>query len=187
METISGLIIGIGLSAACGFRVFVPLLGISLASLSGYLTLSPGFEWIGSWPALIAFTTATLLEIGAYYIPWLDNLMDTIATPAAMIAGIIVTASLIGQISPFLKWSLAIIAGGGTSGIIQAGTVMMRGISSATTGGLTNFFVSTGEVLGSILTTLLALFLPVLCLFIIGLSCLWIIFKMKKHRHSLIK
>jgi hypothetical protein len=78
METILGLIIGIGLSAACGFRVFVPLLGLSLAALTGHLDLSPGFEWIGSWVAFLAFATATVLEIGAYSIPWFDHLMDTL-------------------------------------------------------------------------------------------------------------
>lgn len=74
METLLGLMIGIGLSAACGFRVFVPLPGMSIAALSGYLSLSPEFEWIGTWPALIAFATATVLEIAAYYIPWVDNI-----------------------------------------------------------------------------------------------------------------
>lgn len=163
MGTLLGLVIGIGLSAACGFRVFVPLLGVSLASLSGYLTLSPGFIWLGSWPAFVAFASATILEIAAYYIPWLDHVMDVIATPAAVVAGTIVTASFIGEMTPFLRWSLAIVAGGGTAGVIQAGTMMLRGASSATTGGAGNFLVSTAEALGSILTTVLALVIPLLC------------------------
>src|SRR2546422_4079009 len=109
METLLSICLGIGLSAACGFRVFVPLLVMSIAALSGHLTLAHGFEWIGTYSALIAFAVATCLEIGGYYIPWLDNLLDTIASPAAIIAGTLITASLITGVSPFLKWTLAII------------------------------------------------------------------------------
>ena len=170
METVLGLIIGIGLSAACGFRVFVPMLGMSIAALSGHVTLAHGFEWIGTWTALLAFTTATVIEIVAYYIPWVDNLLDTIMTPAAIVAGSILTASMVGHISPFLKWSLAIIAGGGVSAVVQVGTVAVRAASSGTTGGLGNFLVSTIELIGAILVTILALLLPILCLFLV----LWI-------------
>src|SRR5438094_7023125 len=133
METLLSVCLGIGLSAACGFRVFVPLLVMSIASLSGHLTLAHGFEWIGSYPALIAFAVATCVEIAGYYIPWVDNLLDTIATPAAIVAGILVTASVMMDVSPFVKWTLAIIAGGGAAGLAQGTTVLARGASSAGT------------------------------------------------------
>ena len=175
MDTLLALIVGIGLSAACGFRVFVPLLGMGLASLSGLLTLSSGFEWIGSWPAVVAFTLATILEIAAYYIPWLDNLMDSVAAPAAVIAGIIATASVLTDTSPFLRWSIAIIAGGGTAGIIQTGTTFLRGASSLASGGMTNVLVSTGELIGSALTTALAILIPIVCFFLVGALCIVII------------
>src|SRR5262245_17449136 len=123
MELALSICLGIGLSAACGFRVFVPLLGMSAAALAGHLHLAPGFDWIGTWPALACFLTATILEIGAYYIPWLDNLLDSMATPAAVIAGSLITAAVVTDMSPLLKWSLAIIAGGGTAGVIQSTSV----------------------------------------------------------------
>jgi len=176
METLFGLIIGIGLSAACGFRVFVPLMGMSIAALSGHISLSPGFTWIGTFPALIAFTTATILEIAAYYIPWVDNMMDALTTPAAIIAGTIVTAAAIGDFSPFLKWALALIVGGGVAGIVQVGTVTLRAGSFGTTGGLANPVVSTIEIIGSIIITLFAILLPVLCL----IAVVWICYKMIK-------
>jgi len=188
METALGLIIGIGLSAACGFRIFVPLLGMGLATLSGLLTLSPGFQWIGTWPAVVAFATATVLEVGAYYIPWLDNLMDTIAMPAAIIAGTIATASQLGTISPFLKWSLALIAGGGAAGIVQAGTTLARGTSSMTSGGITNALLSTGELAGSALTTALAILIPIVSLFLVGALLFLIVWGLltirRTHGHS---
>src|SRR5436853_4429776 len=136
METLLSICVGIGLSAACGFRVFVPLLVMSIASLSGHLTLSSGFTWIGSYPALISFGVATCLEIAGYYVPWVDNLLDTVATPAAVIAGIIVTASVVTGLSPFLKWTLALIGGGGVAGIVQGTSIISRGASSVGTWGL---------------------------------------------------
>src|SRR6478752_5731812 len=123
MELALSISLGIGLSAACGFRIFVPLLVMSFAANAGHINLSPGFDWIATWPAFVCFLTATILEITAYYIPWLDNLLDTIATPAAVVAGTIITAAVITDMSPLLKWSLALIAGGGTAGIIQASSI----------------------------------------------------------------
>ncbi|MFS8541738.1 MAG: DUF4126 domain-containing protein, partial [Tissierellales bacterium] len=114
-EILLSILMGIGLSAASGFRIFVPFLIISIASASGNLELSETFNWIGTTPALITFSIASVLEIGAYYIPWLDNLLDTIASPAAVIAGIILTASVVTDVSPLVKWVLAIIAGGGVA------------------------------------------------------------------------
>src|SRR5438876_5727222 len=136
METLLSICVGIGLSAACGFRVFVPLLVMSIAALSGHLTLAHGFEWIGSYPALVAFSVATCLEIAGYYVPWVDHLLDSVSTPAAVVAGTVITASMVTDVSPFLKWSLAAIAGGGAAGLIQGTTVLARGASTVGTGGL---------------------------------------------------
>ena len=162
METILSLLVGVGLSAACGFRVFVPLLVVSIASHAGHLKLAQGFDWMGSDVALIAFALATALEIAAYYVPWLDNLLDSIATPAAVVAGTIVTASLVSDMSPFLRWTLAVIAGGGAAGLVQGSTVITRATSTATTGGLANPIVATAELGGSLITSVLSIAAPVL-------------------------
>lgn len=169
MQGVMAFFVGIGLSATCGFRIFVPLLGMSVAHHAGHITLSHGFEWIGSWPATIAFAVAMIFEIAAYYIPWVDNLLDTIATPAAVVAGTITTASMIGEVSPFLRWPLAIIAGGGVAGLIQGSSVLVRGTSSATTAGVGNPVVSTGELLASIVGTVVSIVLPVVGIILVAL------------------
>ena len=160
LETIMGVALGIGLSAAVGFRLFVPFTLMSIAALTGYLDLTSGFEWIGSYPALLIFATATLLEIVAYYVPWLDNLLDTIATPAAVVAGAIVTASVVGDISPLLRWTLAAIAGGGVAGAVQTSTTLLRGASSVSTGGIGNPVITTAEVASSFSLSVFTLLLP---------------------------
>jgi hypothetical protein len=162
MELLLSVCIGLGLSAACGFRIFVPLLVTSIAAHSGHLNLASNFEWIGSTAALSAFSIATALEVGAYYIPWLDNFLDTVATPAAVVAGTMVTASMVTDVSPFLKWSLAVVAGGGVAGAVQATTVLARGLSLTGTAGLANPLIATAELGGSILTAIAAVLAPFL-------------------------
>jgi hypothetical protein len=161
METMLSIFLGVGLAAACGFRIFVPLLVMSIASLTGQLTLSADFQWIATYPALAAFGIATIFEIAAYYIPWVDNLLDTIAVPAATVAGTIVMASAVSDMSPFLQWGLAVIVGGGVAGTVQGFTSITRIASTATTGGLGNPVVSTAEAGGSLVLSILAIALPV--------------------------
>jgi hypothetical protein len=177
METVLSLCLGIGLSAACGFRVFVPLLVMSIASMSGHLQLAQGFAWIGTYPALITFAVATGLEIAGYYIPWLGHLLDTMATPAAIVAGTIATAAMVSGMSPMLKWTLAIIAGGGAAGLVQGTTVVARGISNAGTAGLATPIVSTVELGASLVTSILAILAPILAIVLLG-GMIFVVFKM---------
>jgi hypothetical protein len=160
VEVVLSILLGIGLSAACGFRLFVPLLVVSIASYSGHLTLAESFEWVGTTPALVLFGVATVVEIAGYYIPWVDNLLDSIALPAAVVAGTVVTASVVTDMSPLLRYTLALIAGGGAAVTVKGLTAIVRAGSSLTTGGLANPVVSTGEAIGSLLLSVLAILLP---------------------------
>lgn len=162
IELFLSLCLGLGLSAACGFRVFVPLLVTNIAYLTGYAHPQVGFEWMSSWTAFGILATATVLEIGAYYIPWLDNLLDTIAMPTAFIAGTVLMTSLLDDGHPILRWGLGLILGGGSAGLIQAGTSVLRLGSTATTGGIGNPVVSTFENIFSILLAIFSLLLPIL-------------------------
>jgi hypothetical protein len=170
VETLLSIAVGIGLSAACGFRVFVPLFGIGLAARSGLLALSPGFEWMSSGAALVALGTAVVLEVLAYYVPWLDNLLDTLTTPAALVAGALASAAVFVEMPPLWRWALAVIAGSGAAGLVQAATVVARAKSSACTAGAGNALMATGELLASALTAILAILVPILCLALLGLG-----------------
>jgi hypothetical protein len=182
METLLAVCAGLGLAAACGFRVFVPMLIMSIAVHAGHLHVTPGMAWIGGEPALISFSIATALEIGGYYIPWLDHFLDTVATPAAVIAGTIVTASMVTDVSPYLRWTLAVIAGGGVAGAVQGTTVLARGVSLATTGGLGNPIVATLELGGSIAASIAAIVAPFLALLIIAGAVSYLAFRAFRNR-----
>lgn len=162
MEIILALCLGVTLSAASGFRLFLPPLVMSLFAISGSLELSPGFQWIGTYPTAIALAIATVVEILAYYIPGVDNLLDTIEIPTAVAIGTLLTAANLGDANPLLQWSLAAIAGGGTAGIIETFAAMTRAASTGMTGGTGNFLVATAEAFSSGVLTILAFALPFL-------------------------
>ena len=170
MNEIMALFAGVGLAAACGFRVFVPLFITSLAASGGVdlfadvdvQAMLGDQEWLGNPWVTVTLGVATALEIGSYYIPWLDNALDSIATPAAVVAGTFITGAMmpdfIGDGS--FKWIVSTVAGGGTAGVVQGASVITRGTSTATTGGVGNPVISTAELGGSILTAGLAILLP---------------------------
>ncbi len=166
MEWVLGVLIGVSLSAACGFRVFVPMLVMSIAVHSGHLIPASGFEWLGGWPALLGFGLATILEIVAYFIPVVSNALDVIATPAAAVAGTILTASMVGDLSPLLRWSLGVVAGGAVAGGVQLATVSVR--SALTPVGGTGL-VSAVEDGAAITTSFLAVTVPLLAIAVLVL------------------
>lgn len=176
MHEIMALLIGIGLAAAAGLRVFLPLFGLSLAALFGGMDLSPEMQWLARPEAATALGAATLLEIGGYYFPLVDHLLDTVAAPCAVIAGTLATAALLtGFEDSGVKWALALIAGGGMAGLVQAGSMLTRVASTATTGGLGNPVVATGEWVGALLLTILAIVLPLLALLLLVVLAVWLL------------
>src|SRR5699024_633317 len=182
------ILIGIGLSASAGFRVFTRLLITSLAAKASWVTLSTNFEWISSTPALIAFAVATILEICIYYIPIVDSFMKTIATPVAVIAGTILTASFIADLDPFLTWSISVI-GGGVASVTQMTTLAVRGTSTVVTGGIGNILVSIVEGIIAFVMSVLTILLPFVVIIFVGI--IFFIFikgtHLLKRRKSVIK
>lgn len=163
--------IGIGLAAASGFRVFLPLFAVSLASYLGWIPMNDNFQWLSGLPTLIVTGVATLVEILAYYIPVVDNFLDTVTVPLATVAGSVLFASQFIELGTFPQWALAIIAGGGTAATIAAGFAGTRAASTATTAGIGNNVIATTETAGAGLMSVLSIFLPVIA-FIIALALL---------------
>lgn len=187
-EVILSFLVGISLAAACGFRVFVPMLVMCLAVRAGWINLNPSLAFLASTPALICFSVATVAEILAYKIPWVDNALDTIATPAAVIAGTLAVAgqfTFTGSGGDLLKWGIAAIAGGGVAAAVQATTVVGRGASTLLTGGVGNPIFATVESGTSVVMSILAIFVPILAaLLFIAFSILavWLILRWRSRR-----
>lgn len=188
MEIALAIIAGIGLSAACGFRVFIPLLLASIGVHTGYLTVGTGFAWLGTDWALVCLGVATVVEVVAYYVPWLDHALDTIATPAAVVAGAVLTMSQLqgvsGGANQGLNWVLSILMGGGVALFVQLSTVLLRFASTASTGGLGNSVISTGEHLLAAVCALLAILIPLFFIAALAGAFAWYFHRRAKLRRS---
>lgn len=171
LEIAVSVALGIGLAAATGFRIFLPMLVASVAAYSGHLHLSDSFAWLGSLSAMMILGVAAVAEVLAYYIPAVDNLLDTIATPAALVAGTLLSAAVMTDLSPVVKWTAAIIAGGGAAGLTQAVTTVIRAKSTALTGGMGNPVVATAEAGGALTVSLLALIAPFVAVVVVVILC----------------
>lgn len=179
METMIAVSVGLGLAAAAGMRVFLPLFVLGLAGSSGVVPLAPGWEWVASSAALLGLGTAMALEIAAYYVPWVDQALDVVATPAAVIAGMIATASVLVDVPPLLKWAVVIVGGGGVAGLTQGMSVLTRLKSTTLTGGMANPVVSTVEWLGALVVAAMAVLLPFIGL---ALSVLLLVYLVRRAR-----
>jgi hypothetical protein len=169
--------LGIGLAAATGFRLFLPLLVLSVAAWTGHVNLNESFAWLGTPTAVLMLGTAAIVEVAAFYIPGVDNLLDTMATPGAVVAGTIASAAVMTDVPPMVKWTAAVIAGGGVAGVTQGLTAMLRAKSTVFTGGLGNSAVATAELGGATLISILALAAPVAALALVVLF-FWLAFRL---------
>jgi Domain of unknown function (DUF4126) len=173
LASLVSISLGIGLAAATGFRIFVPLLIAGIAARLDWIPLNDGFAWLESTPGLLTLGTAALFETLAYYIPGLDHILDLIAAPAAVVAGVIASASVMTDIPPTIMWPLAIVAGGSVAGLTKTGSALIRAKTGVATAGLGNPVVSTAETAGAMAVSLLALLVPVLCFLLVVAILYW--------------
>ena len=169
MSVLASVAVGIGLAAACGFRLFVPFLVLGIAARLGEVPLTSGFAWLASNEALLALTVATVLEAAAYKVPWLDHLLDLLASPAAVLAGMLASAAVVTDLPPLLRWGAIVIGGGGAAALVQGMTVLARVKSTVTTGGLGNPLVALWELGSAFVTSVLAVLAPLLALLLLGI------------------
>lgn len=172
--------LGISLAAAVGFRVFIPVLMVAIAARLGTFHLAPAFDWLTTNTAIAMLAVAAVVEVAAYYIPGFDNLLDTIATPVALIAGTLMVAAPLWDLSPLLKWTIAVIAGGGAAGITQSLTSLLRAKSTLATGGLANPVVSTAELGSSVFLAVLALLLPAAALILLIVLLMFLLRRLRR-------
>ncbi|MBK9933339.1 MAG: DUF4126 domain-containing protein [Cytophagaceae bacterium] len=173
-----GLLLGVALSAGSGFRVFIPLLVSNLAAKFGMVEVSENFQWMTSNSTTIVLMVASVVEIASYYITFIDNILDSIALPASVVAGTLLTTQFLKINDPTLQWGLGILAGGGVAGTIQAGTSLIRLGSTKFTGGIGNGFFSTFENFLSIVISLVSLWIPLIMGVLAVLFVVWILKKL---------
>lgn len=176
---LTNIAMGIGLSACAGFRVFIPMLAAALAAHFNIINLPQEMQWLSGWPAIAVFGTAAVAEIAAYYVPFIDNILDTIATPLSVAAGTVLASSIlpVQDLAPAMRWGIGLLAGGSAAGIIQLGTGLLRLLSSKTTVGAGNAVVATTENAAAVSGSVLVFFIPVIVAVVLLLLIGWIIWK----------
>ena len=184
---IMATLMGISLAAASGFRVFLPPFLLSLAARFNVVwfldidLIGTQFEFFTSTLSIVVLGIATVAEFAAFYAPWVDSVLDTIATPASIVAGVAMTAIVLEGNDPIIQWTIAIVAGGGVAATIQSATVATRGLSSTFTFGLGNSAVATGENVASVALTLIAILIPFLSAFFV-LLIVALLLRMKRKK-----
>ncbi|MFT3933539.1 MAG: DUF4126 domain-containing protein [Chitinophagaceae bacterium] len=176
---ISAIALGIALSACCGFRIFIPMLVASIAAYNHWVVFAADMQWLGSITAIVCFGTAALVEIAAYYFPFLDNILDAAAAPLAIAAGTLLAFAILpaGADEPLLRWVAALIAGGATAGTIHVGTGLLRLFSTKATMGTGNPVVASGENAVAFTASILSFVIPVIIATILLLVVVWIGYK----------
>ncbi|MEP6749236.1 MAG: DUF4126 domain-containing protein [Bacteroidota bacterium] len=176
---ISAIALGVALSACCGFRIFIPMLAAAVAAYNHWFNLSADMQWLGSLPAIVCFATAAVVEIGAYYFPFLDNMLDAVAAPLAVAAGTVLAFAILpaGNSEPLLRWVAALIGGGATAGTIHVGTGLLRLFSTKATLGTGNPVVASGENAIAITASILSFVVPIIIASILLLIVCWIGYK----------
>lgn len=177
MEWVLAVCAGVGLAAACGLRVFVPLLVVSVGAKLGFVGLGEQMAWLGSWPAVAALSIAAVVEGAGYLVPWIDHALDVIATPAALAAGTLVAASQFADFGPAAGWISAAILGGGAAAASQAANVSTRAASTVASGGTLNPLLSLVHTASSFAVSIVAVVAPILAaaaLAAIVILALWI-------------
>lgn len=148
---------GLGLSLACGFRAFIPMLDTSIAAHTGNLELAESLIWLGEWPAFTALSVATVCEIILYEIPVIANMMDIVEAPLVFVAGTVLAVPVFTDMNPLLQWSLAAIAGGGSAEVVHIGDAGVRGILTLTTAGIGEIVFAIVEGVASVTLSILSI------------------------------
>lgn len=183
---ISSIALGIALSACCGFRIFIPMLAAAIGAYNHWFNFSADMQWLGTVSAIVCFATAAAVEVGAYYFPFLDNILDAMAAPLAIAAGTVLAFAILPAAGnePLLRWVMALIAGGSTAGTIHVGTGLLRLFSTKATLGVGNPVVASGENAVAVTASILSFIVPLIIASILLLVVTWIAYKGYKRLSS---
>jgi len=153
---------GIGLASCAGLRAFLPMLVVGTAGRLDLIPLTRSFEWLESTPALIVFGIAVVAELLADKFPVIDNFLDAAQVFVKPIAGTILMASVLTELSPLQATVLGLIGGGTTAGVVHVAKAKLRLASSVTTAGTANPLISLVEDAGALVGSIASLVVPLL-------------------------
>ena len=165
---------GIGLAASAGLRAFLPLLVISIAGKVGWVPLADRFEWLATWPAVIVFGVAVVMELLSDKIPLIDNLLDTLQVWIKPVVGALLAVAVLTELEPLPATVLGIMAGASSAGIVHIVKAKARLLSSALTAGIGNPILSLIEDIVALIGSILSVIVPFLIVVVVALAIIGI-------------
>lgn len=169
-------LLGLGLAAATGLRVFLPLLLLALAvkfELFG-IRLNPEMEWLVADAAVAALGVASLVEVLADKIPVVDNLLQAVGLVIRPIAAVVAAGSVFWAVDPLTAAVAGLIVGAPAALAFAGASGGARATSTATTGGIANPVLSLIEDLAVGVLVISALVAPLLVPLVV-LVALWLV------------
>ncbi len=163
MLEIQTLLSAFGLSASAGLNAYIPLLTIALAARlqPDLMRLAAPFNILTDGWVIAGLTVLLLIEVLADKVPIIDHVNDLIGLFVRPTAGAVLFAASTGTVS-FLDPRLALVLGFVVAGAAHSAKATARPVVTATTHGLGNPVVSTMEDVAAFLTSIVALFAPLI-------------------------
>jgi hypothetical protein len=157
--------LGASLASCTGLRAFLPLFLVGLAARFGvHLPLNESFAWLSSTPALIAFGSASVLELLGDKFPAVDHVLDTCGTVVRPVAGILAVACILNKLPPLYAVAVGLILGAPISfgfNALKGGT---RALSTVFTLSSLNPLLSFIEDAIVVAVTVLSFLLPIIAM-----------------------
>jgi hypothetical protein len=167
IEAISGLAAAFGLASSAGLNAYVPLLVVALmARYTDLVRLSPPFDLLTNGWIILLLAVLLVIEVVADKVPAVDTANDIIQSVVRPAAGAILfaaSARTIVEIHPLLAIACGVIVAGG----VHAVKATARPAITATSAGMLNPVVSTGEDVLSVAMSVLSVLVPLLILLLV--------------------
>ncbi len=168
----------LGLALPAGLNAWLPFLVLALADrYTTVVELVGPFNFISSTAGLIIILLLLPIELIADKIPGADHISDLVHAFIRPVAGAILAAAIADASGDVDAWFGAIV-GGASAGAAHAAKMSTRPVITASTAGVGNPVASVIEDFIATLTSIVAVFLPLLLLVVLplavfGLYTLW--------------
>jgi len=163
MELLLGIFSAFGLSASAGLNAYIPLLVVGVIShySPNTLALNKPFDLLANPWILILLGVLVIIEMVADKVPAVNHVNDLIQTFVRPVAGAIAfaaSANVITNVNPVLALACGLLIAGSVHTVKSAA---IRPAVTVTTAGAGNIPVSFAEDAVSIVTSFIAILLPI--------------------------
>ncbi len=177
----SALLTGLGLAAPAGLNAYLPLLILALADrFSSAVTLGRPYHFLTTnWGIAIIIILLTI-EVVVDKVPGLDHANDLLGSAIRPAAGAVVAMAATSDTN--LNPVVALLLGLFAAGSVHTAKAITRPAVTLATGGLGNPLVSMAEDAAAAITSIVAIFVPILALGFLALFAAFFLWAFRRLR-----